>query len=114
MPFASERQRRYLWANRPDIARRWADEEEQMRDHKPMMKDPPRQTPLRSEAIGRLSRRIRSGMVGSRRYEDSSSVTTSRRAGRPYAVHRPAGDSPDDYRKGRLSKRVRSGGMQAR
>lgn len=25
MPFKSERQRRYLWANRPDIARRWTD-----------------------------------------------------------------------------------------
>jgi hypothetical protein len=26
MPFASEKQRRFLWANRPDIAQRWAHE----------------------------------------------------------------------------------------
>jgi hypothetical protein len=26
MPFQSEAQRRYLWANQPDIARRWAHE----------------------------------------------------------------------------------------
>lgn len=26
MPFKSERQRRYMWRNQPDIARRWADE----------------------------------------------------------------------------------------
>ena len=25
MPFASEKQRRYLWAKEPDIARRWTD-----------------------------------------------------------------------------------------
>lgn len=25
MPFKSEAQRRYLWANRPDIAKRWAE-----------------------------------------------------------------------------------------
>lgn len=24
MPFKSEKQRRYLWANEPDIARRWS------------------------------------------------------------------------------------------
>lgn len=27
MPFKSEKQRRYLWGKRPDIARRWAEEE---------------------------------------------------------------------------------------
>lgn len=26
MPFKSEAQRRFLWANRPDIAKRWANE----------------------------------------------------------------------------------------
>jgi len=26
MPFASESQRRWLWANRPDIAKRWSSE----------------------------------------------------------------------------------------
>ncbi len=26
MPFKSERQRRYMWANEPEVARRWADE----------------------------------------------------------------------------------------
>ena len=26
MPFVSERQRRWMWANRPDIARRWTEE----------------------------------------------------------------------------------------
>ena len=26
MPFKSEKQRRYLWANHPDIARRWTEE----------------------------------------------------------------------------------------
>ncbi len=26
MPFRSEKQRRYLWKHRPDIARRWAEE----------------------------------------------------------------------------------------
>lgn len=26
MPFQSEAQRRYLWANHPEIAKRWADE----------------------------------------------------------------------------------------
>lgn len=26
MPFKSERQRRYLWANEPEVARRWANE----------------------------------------------------------------------------------------
>lgn len=27
MPFQSEAQRRYLWANHPEIARRWAEKE---------------------------------------------------------------------------------------
>jgi hypothetical protein len=27
MPFDSEKQRRYLWARHPEIAKRWADEE---------------------------------------------------------------------------------------
>ena len=26
MPFASEKQRKYLWANHPDIARKWEHE----------------------------------------------------------------------------------------
>lgn len=26
MPFKSEKQRRYLWANEPKVARKWADE----------------------------------------------------------------------------------------
>ena len=25
MPFKSEKQRRYLWANHPEVARRWAE-----------------------------------------------------------------------------------------
>lgn len=25
MPFASEKQRRYLWANEPEVAKRWTD-----------------------------------------------------------------------------------------
>ena len=27
MPFKSDKQRRYLWENKPEIARKWADEE---------------------------------------------------------------------------------------
>jgi hypothetical protein len=27
MPFKSERQRRWMWANEPKMARKWADEE---------------------------------------------------------------------------------------
>lgn len=27
MPFKSEKQRRYLWANEPDVARKFADED---------------------------------------------------------------------------------------
>jgi len=27
MPFKSDKQRRYLWENEPEIARKWADEE---------------------------------------------------------------------------------------
>ena len=29
MPFKSEKQRRYMWANHPEIAQRWADEEKE-------------------------------------------------------------------------------------
>jgi len=28
MPFKSEKQRRWLWANRPDLARKWAHEDD--------------------------------------------------------------------------------------
>ena len=28
-PFSSEKQRRYMWAKHPKIARRWADEEKE-------------------------------------------------------------------------------------
>lgn len=27
MPFQSEKQRKFMWANHPEIAQRWADEE---------------------------------------------------------------------------------------
>jgi hypothetical protein len=27
MPFKSEKQRKYMWAKMPDLARKWADEE---------------------------------------------------------------------------------------
>lgn len=29
MPFASEKQRRYMWAKHPHIAKKWADEEKE-------------------------------------------------------------------------------------
>ena len=34
MPFASEKQRRYLWAKKPDVARKFAEHEEQERGQK--------------------------------------------------------------------------------
>lgn len=33
MPFKSEKQRRYMWATHPELARKW--EEEAKRQHKP-------------------------------------------------------------------------------
>lgn len=34
MPFKSERQRKYLWANHPEIARRWSNETKRRRKRK--------------------------------------------------------------------------------
>lgn len=30
MPFKSDKQRRYMWANKPEIAKRWSEEEKKM------------------------------------------------------------------------------------
>lgn len=32
MPFKSEKQRRWMWANEPEMARRWSDEEGEARN----------------------------------------------------------------------------------
>lgn len=50
MPFRSEAQRRYMWANHPDIARRWENEAKKASDYAPMpgkhpMQSPPKKMP---------------------------------------------------------------------
>jgi len=34
MPFKSEKQRRWMWANKPELARKWAKEEKQKKKKK--------------------------------------------------------------------------------
>lgn len=34
MPFKSEKQRRFMYAKHPEIAKRWSEEEEKMKKHK--------------------------------------------------------------------------------
>lgn len=34
MPFKSEKQRRWMWANKPELARKWAKEEKQKKRKK--------------------------------------------------------------------------------
>jgi hypothetical protein len=33
MPFASEKQRRFLWANEPEVASRWSRKEKKVKDN---------------------------------------------------------------------------------
>jgi len=39
MPFKSEAQRRYLWANEPEIAKRWAEKEKRAKKRKRKLSD---------------------------------------------------------------------------
>lgn len=51
MPFKSEKQRRFLYAKHPEIAKRWSEEEGDVAH-------PPPEKRVRKEAIGRRMKRV--------------------------------------------------------
>jgi hypothetical protein len=87
MPFRSDKQRRFMWANKPEIAQRWADEgygsaprngETHMAaSAKGVGK---RATRIRSKTGASWAEALKTGVVRARKYQALGSTNAERRA----------------------------------